>query len=40
VRDVAAFRRLVERKGAGQVISLRVRFPTGESSIINIRLPD
>jgi serine protease Do len=40
VRDVAAFRRLVERKGPGQVISLRVRFPTGEGSIINIRLPD
>jgi serine protease Do len=40
VRDVEAFRRLVERKGPGQVISLRVRFPTGEGSIVNIRLPD
>jgi S1-C subfamily serine protease len=40
VRDVEGFRRLVERKGPGQVISLRIRFRTGEGSIINIRLPD
>jgi serine protease Do len=40
VRDVEGFRRLVERKGPGQVISLRIRFRTGEGSIVNIRLPD
>jgi serine protease Do len=40
VRDVEGFRRLVERKGPGQVISLRIRFRAGEGSIVNIRLPD
>ena len=40
VRDVESFRRLVGRKGPGAVLSLRVRFPGGEGSIINIRLPD
>ncbi|HVH12864.1 MAG TPA: PDZ domain-containing protein, partial [Longimicrobium sp.] len=40
VRDVAAFRRATERKGAGDVVSLRVIFPTGENGILNVRLPD
>jgi serine protease Do len=40
VGDVAAFRRLVERKHAGEVVSLRVVFPRGENGILNIRLPD
>jgi serine protease Do len=40
VRDVAAFRRATERKGAGDVVSLRVVFPTGENGILNVRLPE
>ncbi|HLM67581.1 MAG TPA: trypsin-like peptidase domain-containing protein, partial [Longimicrobium sp.] len=40
VRDVAAFRRATERKGAGDVVSLRVIFPTGENGILNVRLPE
>jgi len=40
VRDVAGFRRAVERKGPGDVVSLRVIFSTGENGILNVRLPD
>jgi serine protease Do len=40
VGDVNAFRRVVERKRPGDVISLRVVRPTGENAILNIRLPD
>ena len=40
VRDVAGFRRLVERKRPGQVVSLRVILRTGEGAIINVRMPD
>ncbi|HEU0014456.1 MAG TPA: Do family serine endopeptidase [Longimicrobium sp.] len=42
VRDVAGFRRLVERKRPGQVVSLRVvtAAPNSEGGIINVRLPD
>ncbi|HEX2209714.1 MAG TPA: trypsin-like peptidase domain-containing protein [Longimicrobium sp.] len=40
VSDVASFRRLVERKRGGEVVSLRVTFPRGENGILNIRLPD
>jgi serine protease Do len=40
VRDVAAFRRAADRKGAGDVVSLRVIFPTGENGILNVRLPE
>jgi serine protease Do len=40
VGDVATFRRLVERKGPGQVVSLRVVFNGGQNGIVNIRLPD
>ena len=40
VRDVAAFRRAADRKGAGDVVSLRVVFPTGENGILNVRLPE
>ena len=40
VRDVAAFRRAVERKRPGDVVSLRVIFPTGENGILNMRLPE
>ncbi|HEX6912580.1 MAG TPA: Do family serine endopeptidase [Longimicrobium sp.] len=40
VRDVAAFRRAAERKGPGDVASLRVVFPTGENGILNVRLPE
>ncbi|HYR11919.1 MAG TPA: trypsin-like peptidase domain-containing protein [Longimicrobium sp.] len=40
VGDVASFRRLVERKRGGEVVSLRVIFPAGENSIVNVRLPD
>jgi serine protease Do len=40
VRDVAAFRRATERKGRGDVVSLRVIFPTGENGILNVRLPE
>jgi len=42
VRDVAGFRRLVERKRPGQVVSLRVvtAEPAGEGGIVNVRLPD
>ncbi|WP_420127421.1 Do family serine endopeptidase [Longimicrobium sp.] len=40
VTDVAAFRRLVERKRGGEVVSLRVTFPRGENGILNVRLPD
>jgi serine protease Do len=39
VRDVAAFRRAVERKRAGDIVSLRVIFLSGESGILNVRLP-
>jgi serine protease Do len=39
VRDVAAFRRAVERKRAGEVVSFRVVFPQGEGGIVNVRLP-
>jgi serine protease Do len=38
VADVAAFRRLVERKRAGQVVSLVVEFNNGQQGIENIRL--
>jgi serine protease Do len=40
VRDVAAFRRATERKGPGDVVSLRVIFPAGENGIVNMRLPE
>jgi serine protease Do len=40
VTDVATFRRLVERKRPGEVVSLRVIFPQGENGILNVRLPD
>ena len=40
VGDVAGFRRLVERKRSGEVVSLRVTFPRGENGILNVRLPD
>ena len=40
VRDVAAFRRAADRKGPGDVVSLRVIFPSGENGILNVRLPD
>ena len=40
VADVAAFRRLVERKRPGEVVSLRVIFIRGENGILNVRLPD
>jgi serine protease Do len=40
VGDVASFRRLVERKRGGEVVSLRVTFPAGENGILNVRLPD
>jgi serine protease Do len=40
VPDVEAFRRAVERRRGGEVISLRVLLPAGEGSIYNIRLPD
>jgi serine protease Do len=40
VADVADFRRLVERKRAGDVVSLRVVFARGENGILNVRLPD
>jgi serine protease Do len=40
VRDVAAFRRAVERKHAGEVVSLRVAFPSGENGILNVRMPE
>jgi serine protease Do len=40
VRDVAAFRRATERKGPGDVVSLRVIFPGGEHAILNVRLPE
>lgn len=40
VRDVAAFRRATDRKGPGDVVSLRVIFSTGENGILNVRLPE
>ncbi|HST61371.1 MAG TPA: trypsin-like peptidase domain-containing protein [Longimicrobium sp.] len=40
VRDVAAFRRAADRKGPGDVVSLRVIFPSGENGILNVRLPE
>jgi serine protease Do len=40
VGDVAGFRRLVERKRSGEVVSLRVTYPRGENGILNVRLPD
>jgi serine protease Do len=40
VSDVAGFRRLVERKRGGEVVSLRVTFANGENGILNVRLPD
>ncbi|HEX2077985.1 MAG TPA: Do family serine endopeptidase [Longimicrobium sp.] len=40
VADVATFRRLVERKRPGEVVSLRVIFIGGENGILNVRLPD
>jgi serine protease Do len=40
VRDVASFRRAADRKGSGDVASLRVIFPTGENGILNVRLPE
>ena len=40
VRDVATFRRLLERRRPGEVVSLRVIFPRGENGILNVRLPD
>ena len=40
VREVADFRRALERKRPGEVVSLRVEFPRGgQQSIVNIRLP-
>ncbi|HEU0052915.1 MAG TPA: Do family serine endopeptidase [Longimicrobium sp.] len=40
VREVADFRRALERKRAGEVVSLQVRFPRGgQQSIVNVRLP-
>jgi serine protease Do len=39
VRDVATFRRAVERKQPGEVVSFRVVFPQGERGILNVRLP-
>jgi serine protease Do len=40
VRDVAAFRRAVEGKGRGDVVSIRMITPAGENGIINVRLPE
>ena len=40
VTDVATFRRIVERKRGGDVVSLRVVFQTGENGILNMRLPE
>jgi serine protease Do len=40
VGDVAGFRRLVERKRSGEVVSLRVTYPRGENGILNVRIPD
>ena len=39
VSGVEAFRRALDRRGAGDVVSLRVVFPSGESGIVNVRLP-
>jgi serine protease Do len=39
VRDVAGFRRAMERRRAGEVVSLRLVFPSGENGILNLRLP-
>ncbi|HEY0150947.1 MAG TPA: Do family serine endopeptidase [Longimicrobium sp.] len=40
VNDVATFRRLVERKRAGQVVSLIVEFTNGQQGVENIRLSE
>ena len=40
VNDVTAFRRLVERKRAGQVVSLVLEFNNGQQGIENIRLAE
>ena len=40
VSDVAGFRRAVERKGPGDIISLRLVYPEGENGIVNVRLPE
>ena len=40
VNDVAAFRRLVERKRAGQVVSLVLEFNGGSQGIENVRLAE
>ncbi|HEX8212847.1 MAG TPA: trypsin-like peptidase domain-containing protein [Longimicrobium sp.] len=40
VGDVATFRRLVERKRAGQVVSLVLEFNSGQQGIENIRLAE
>jgi serine protease Do len=40
VRDVASFRRAIERKKAGDVVSIRMITPAGENGIVNVRLPD
>jgi S1-C subfamily serine protease len=39
VPDVAAFRRVVERKRPGEVVSLHLQFRGGQRSILNVRLP-
>jgi serine protease Do len=40
VPGVEAFRRAVERKRGGEVVSLRLLLPGGEGTITNIRLPE
>ncbi|HEX2204248.1 MAG TPA: trypsin-like peptidase domain-containing protein [Longimicrobium sp.] len=39
VGDVAAFRRAMERKRPGEVVSLHLQFRGGQRSIANVRLP-
>lgn len=39
VRDPAAFRRVLEAKRPGQVVSLGMGFPSGQQGIFNVRLP-
>jgi serine protease Do len=39
VGDVASFRQALERKRAGQVVSLQLQFRNGSRSILNVRLP-
>jgi serine protease Do len=39
VGDVASFRQALDRKRAGQVVSLQLQFRNGSRSILNVRLP-